>query len=918
MTLEQQLIQKTYYKMFINEHENIDPARVLGEVFQEEAKKDVPDLSNIRFAQGEVYFHYKDYETAIFKWENTINELEPWAKKNIADAYFELGMAPTAEDIYTSIQSDNPTLNTEVALKLFALYIDRGKLDAAVSTIKKAILANPDYPNVTSRARAFFEEQQDWENAVELAVNEAKRTESLEWFDILCGYVKNGKTQVIAPSYFSHSLALLFYRDKDKFEQLVAAFLDSCRQEDTYFSWLNEVNHLLLNFDLKREDHWKVLSALHKDAYLRLISGRYFIKEINGLLPDLLTNWLRLADHEHIVIAAAAVLSWNEMFPGSLSVSIVKESEELISKLEFESDELEECLTLFQSIIKWADTYDMGENNRVKWIVQQLLDFQTYHMLVTGLSDSGKSTFINTLLGEDLQDSPTSMAIMFKYADELEISEVTDASITPLAGFTDFQERMDRLRNASESIIEFCQPNGFLRQNSIAIMDTAGLKGGGHQDRDEILKNFHVADTILFVLDANAAFAEKEQAALLQIQELVPDIPIHFLLSKLDTIADENEALHIYRETEAAIHSFLPDAKVFASSIRYDRKQEQEDLQAFIKSIKNTRNMKDKRLAKLLFYIRMLLSGFLQKRIDVENQLVEAVRWNEDMHSKLNGAVNQLVDLVANKTETLAKSYREIKNSIEKEIADTVPKMLRECSGFIKENSDFTRIHLDLNDEMNHKLQQFLGEQMMPKYFRLLQDWIETSKIEFAQSQEFLNELAEGFNNMFGEERLTLSCDFKVLDDWRRDTERMTSGFRLEKVNILLRRTPSQLLLKSAGKLFGALAQNKAMLYNKFKAFVENEEYLDVAATVGQQFFQPFELFEKSLERDVSMFFKGPLAILNDTVEEVHSEIQTNRELLDQMNTNPEMFRDPLTLFEVRLRQFEWMTVAGKGMQAVY
>jgi hypothetical protein len=36
------------------------------------------------------------------------------------------------------------------------------------------------------------------------------------------------------------------------------------------------------------------------------------------------------------------------------------------------------------------------------------------------------------------------------------------------------------------------------------------------------------------------------------------------------------------------------------------------------------------------------------------------------------------------------------------------------------------------------------------------------------------------------------------------------------------------------------------------------------------------------------------------------------------MNTNPELFRDPLTLFEVRLRQFEWMTVAGKGMQTVY
>ena len=39
MTLETQLKQKTYYKMFINEHENIHPIQVLGDLFQEEASK---------------------------------------------------------------------------------------------------------------------------------------------------------------------------------------------------------------------------------------------------------------------------------------------------------------------------------------------------------------------------------------------------------------------------------------------------------------------------------------------------------------------------------------------------------------------------------------------------------------------------------------------------------------------------------------------------------------------------------------------------------------------------------------------------------------------------------------------------------------------------------------------------------------
>lgn len=66
------------------------------------------------------------------------------------------------------------------------------------------------------------------------------------------------------------------------------------------------------------------------------------------------------------------------------------------------------------------------------------------------------------------------------------------------------------------------------------------------------------------------------------------------------------------------------------------------------------------------------------------------------------------------------------------------------------------------------------------------------------------------------------------------------------------------------------------------------------------------------------MFFKQPMNILNNAAEEAQKEISANQEMLTKLNTNPEIFRDPLTLFNVRLRQFEWMTVAGKGMQPVY
>ena len=207
--MEEELIQKKFHETLVTSSEK-HPMMSLGEIFMEEQKKDVPDLTDIRFAQGEVYFKNLDYEAAIFKWENITGKLGGWAQKNIADAYFELGLYETAEAIYKSVITENSVLKIEVLLQLFSLYIVESRQLDATNVIKEAVKFQPDYQNVTKMARAFFEEQKDWSHAIELAVNESIRTQSLIWFDILRKYIEQGVAQTIAANYFSEMLVSLY------------------------------------------------------------------------------------------------------------------------------------------------------------------------------------------------------------------------------------------------------------------------------------------------------------------------------------------------------------------------------------------------------------------------------------------------------------------------------------------------------------------------------------------------------------------------------------------------------------------------------------------------------------------------------------------------------------------------------------
>ncbi|KRG12964.1 tetratricopeptide repeat protein [Lederbergia galactosidilytica] len=681
MNREEMLIQKCYFENFLDDEHRGSPITVLGEYFFQEQKKNQADLSEIRLAQGEIYFHAQDYEAAIFKWENIQNEWQPWARKNMADAYFELELHDTAEEIYQSIKTDSLLLNTEIALQLFGLYILQRNNAEAKQMILNAVLLNPDYPNVTKLARAFFEEQEDWANAVELAVNEAIRTKEKEWFHILQSYVESGHAYY-EPTYFIPVLETASLVDVKSFDNLSYLLWKWFEKQDALFDWLSDFNTLVLSLNISQEHRLEKLSSVFQETYEILMGSSYPFHNVEKLMPTYLEAWLKLARAADAAFVYSAILTWNDHFPGNINQNIVDRAQATIGKTKYGINLTGTIQALVADVQKWArkneiefEEWDANPDNTEQWLAY------------------------------------------------------------------------------GKNCIDF-----FIKQLEILKIDMSGL-------------------------------IEREKA----------------------------------------------------------------------------------------------------------------------ICGRLHGSTNQLKDIEDEKADEIRQDFLAIEKDITEKMKTSIPQIIRKSADLIKEDTEFRTIHLDLNKEMNQRIDDYIQSTIMPIYASALKEWIESAKQKLEESQTHLKEWENGFNEYLEEQPIELQCDFQVIADWRRDAERMTIPMQIDNENIFLRRTPSQVLLKGAGKILGGLTKNNAVLAKSYRNFIENENYDEVSESIATKFFYQFQLFEKSIGRDVHLFFRDPLETLEGRVKEIETNIQENQLKLEKLENNPDFFLGPLKLFQLQLNQYKWL-----------
>ncbi|MGM0852194.1 MAG: GTP-binding protein [Bacillota bacterium] len=906
MTEEKLLMEKSFYGTFLVDYDtNRHPIEVLGQAFVEEQQNEPYDLTFIRYAQGEVYFHSKDYEAAIFKWESIQDELEPWAKKNIADSYYELGLLSSAEDVYTAIQTESTILTLEVSLQLFSLYIERNKIQSAYRTIDKALTIDPDYPNVTELARAFYEEQEDWNKAVELAVQESIRTQDPAWFMILREYGDQGYTTPFAPTYFYDLLIAVYEKDRKQFKDLVSSLWTSYSSNSVaHIEWMLTVNTIFEYVEILPNESWEDILSQFQEAYVGFLEGNYLVKDLEGFMPSMLSNWLKVSRDQQPLFPAAAVLAWNDVFSYSIEQMVTDEAEMILLEGDSYQARFEDIILFLNKIIDWSERNDASVGYKTKWIAEQLMDLSEHHLLIAGSGSSGKSSFVQSVLGESVGEAEGSTIIYSYHDQQVEVKEIHNHGVHKVESIADFEELMQR-----EAFVEYKLPSEFLKKNGSAIIDVQT----GQRHLDDLTAFYPVADGLLYVLNADAPFNAEDRQTLRKLTEIGQPVNVHFLLNKMDKVSHSDRTEEIIESARNKAREWFPDAEVLPYSSLEAVHLQRQDVQAFLKKqyMVNGNVLKVERGAKLFYLVRKTLRDLYSKRKNRENELKETIEKNEDILTRLNGFDNYLGDMQSDKVSIIKDSFHKKKEAMKKEISEKIPGILSGCSDLISEESDFRQIHTELNEAMNTRIQGYIQDDLMPRYVKSLEEWLAFSKQELQESQNYLNEMSETFNELFGKDKVVLQCDFQVMDDWRRDVSRMGTRAQIDKENILLRFKPAQFLLKSAGKLLGVLPQNKSLLYNQYRRYLENEDYQDITASVVNKFFLQFDLFEKSLQQDVHSFFAEPFKQLDVTIKDTETDIASDKESLKKMKANPERYFDPITLFEVKLLQHEYMVKAS-------
>jgi hypothetical protein len=913
------LVNKTYYQTFIplNQHAVLT-MKQLSNMLSTAA--DSTQIDELRFIQGEIYYLFEDYESSIFKWSKLEGTMSEWAKKNTGDAYVKLRKFHDAESMFKSVKPITRTINLEKLLALFFLYKQKGQQDLAIEAIKEAMKVDPDYQHLSRMANEYYEEIGIHQDAIMLSVSEYGRTKDHYWLQTIHRYIESGMSEKVEPVHFIPILPVLVTQEPSVFHHFIISLWDRYEQTSFYLDWLDAFHTWLFyqHETIPTNFIYEKLLDYMELAFLHLTNGSYLLsKDKEKLISQLLINSYRLLEksnsYRHSI--CAAVVAWGEEIPGSIPKEMVESSRKQVLGKALSALK-KDLLHLKSQMYQWADEKQFSVDSLIDWWVKYFEDKKNIHLLIAGTFSNGKTSFIHSLIGENIllaSDLPTTSTLVhLHYGPDKEFHRLTEKDIQQftkleqLHSFTTIEHEQER--NQDQGIIDIAWPTEFFTGKNITLIDSPGFNDI-RNDENPTKKHISMADSILFVLSAEAPFRKTERDILMELLEGNPHLEVNFLLNKVDYM-EEEEIEEVLEDVSRKIKKYFGNAALIPySSVEPEYYSDDfgQFLQGRSSALLNSETVQLGRLRKTIPWFKKLLDSFEKEKEKAILRLNAKIMELQDQIKLLQSVYEEVYKTKEQMLYLLNREYDAIKDRLIRQLEEKVPQAIKGCSSLIQVNSDFKNLDLLLNDEINRELERLVRYDILPNFQIELEEWLNHCSKRFSdftlqkeQIEQILTYIFEGVRLDFNLETVD-----RTVESQRVYQRRIINNFKFDPLAVLPEHNVKKALLMGAGRLLGRFNNTNSMLYEQYLKYFDTETFEEPKKEIQEMISLHFFDFHSPILKEVEKMVAELLGTLDHFILVIKQDLKEREVELDSFESTPELIDDPIQLFRILVRRQE-------------
>lgn len=381
-------------------------------------------------------------------------------------------------------------------------------------------------------------------------------------------------------------------------------------------------------------------------------------------------------------------------------------------------------------------------------MAREKLRSDNFHIVVMGQFKRGKTTFINSLLGEQILPSSvvplTSINTILRYGGQLKAEvhycndRVEEIGVDEIARFVTEKENPENCLNVKR--VDIFHPSSYLKEG-LCLVDTPWT-GSTYLHNDEMAHSYLAhADAVVFMISADPPISKVELDFLEEIKEYVRKI--FFVQNKIDYLNDSEreESLHFNRSVlvdvlgEDSVEIFPLSAKKALKARQTDDAEllDESRLSSFLARLDEFL-LKEKGL--------LLLESILKNLHKVVTEEIAAIELEESL---LTGPLGELEEKIKQFEEQMVLIKRE---------RDEILYLI---------DGDFNALVKDVLDEHIEEFKNQMAEPLLQRYNTFFDDNRDLSGFALAEKlNEFIKEvIRESFTSWRQKEEKHLSESLK-------------------------------------------------------------------------------------------------------------------------------------------------------------